>query len=724
MSRLTSRQGRSVGAVVALVAVMIVGTFAVATPASAAGPRLKLSVLSSRADVVSGGDALIRVTVKGVEPRQVRVDVDGEDITGKLREGDRPNRLEALVTGLPEGDSTITAEAADDSGRPDRLVVTNHPAVGPIFSGPHQKPFICDTAHFKLAVGGTLGEPIDADCSVKTRVDYVYRNVHGEFRALPPDVTRPKDLAYTTTSTGENVPYIVRVETGTRDRGIYETSILHDPQTPEPDPWTRPDGWNERLVYKFGGGCPRGWYIQGRATAGVVDHGLLSRGYAVASSTLNVFGNSCNDLLAAESMSMVKERFVESYGRPAFTLGHGASGGAYQSHQIGDNYPGLVDGILVGASFPEVGFATIHTITDAWLLHRYFTETAPGRFTEEQQKAISGFGVWKTLPNLASAGRRIDPRVFCPAQLPVELRYHPQDNPDGARCDVYSHTVNVYGWDESGNAPRRPLDNVGIPYGLRALTRGDISVDDFLDLNDRIGGFDADANLIPERTEADLEATAIAYRTGRLLNGGGGLSRIPIVDYRDYQDDASGGDIHLRVHGFATRERLREANGRTDNHVMLTEERGHGGFNTDPATVAGRALSELDAWVTATAADSDPADSRLDRIARNRPQWLSDSCWTKGDAPQRIWEKQRPDTSGSRCAELYPVWPTPRLVAGGPLANDIVKCQVVDLGDTKVGARLTARQRDRAERVFPHGVCDWSRPGVEQQPLEGTWLKF
>ena len=27
-------------------------------------------------------------------------------------------------------------------------------------------------------------------------------------------------------------------------------------------------------------------------------------------------------------------------------------------------------------------------------------------------------------------------------------------------------------------------------------------------------------------------------------------------------------------------------------------------------------------------------------------------------------------------------------------------------------------------QTFPDGVCDWTRPGVGQQPLTGTWLSF
>ncbi|WP_370283022.1 DUF6351 family protein [Pigmentiphaga sp. H8] len=31
---------------------------------------------------------------------------------------------------------------------------------------------------------------------------------------------------------------------------------------------------------------------------------------------------------------------------------------------------------------------------------------------------------------------------------------------------------------------------------------------------------------------------------------------------------------------------------------------------------------------------------------------------------------------------------------------------------------------ERLRRVFPDGVGDWSKPGVEQQPLTGRWLSF
>ena len=98
---------------------------------------------------------------------------------------------------------------------------------------------------------------------------------------------RPADLAQTTTIDGRTVDYIVRLERGTIDRAVYEIAALHDPASP-PSPFTAEPGWNERLVYTFGGGCNVG-YHQGTGTGGVLNDLFLSRGYAVASSSLNVY---------------------------------------------------------------------------------------------------------------------------------------------------------------------------------------------------------------------------------------------------------------------------------------------------------------------------------------------------------------------------------------------------------------------------------------------------
>jgi hypothetical protein len=680
----------------------------------------QLSVVSSRPDMVTGGDALVRVELpEGTSPDTVTVRVDDRDVTAAFQAVSEV-ALEGLVSELGVGVSRVAV--ATEDGASVELEVRNHPGTGPVFSGPHQQPFVCQTDDFELVSGETLGAAIDDDCSVVRRVDYAYRSVDGgALKALPDSTDRPADLAYTTTLHEAEVPYIVRIETGTVNRAVYQVALLHDPTTdPEPSPWQMPAGWNGRLIYTFGGGCVNGWYRQGDATGGVTDDVMLRQGYAMASSTLNVFRNNCNDLLAAESMMMVKERFIESYGAPDYTIGWGCSGGSYQNHQIADNYPGLLDGIIPGCSFPDVISGTIPYITDARLLNHYFSDTAGVPFSEEEQRAVAGFLVLDTMPNVSRNAGRIAPSEFCPDVLDDTLRYDAETNPGGARCDVYDHAVNVFGRDPETGFARRPLDNVGVQYGLAPLNEGVITPAQFLDLNERVGGYDHDGQFQAERTVADLAALRAAYQTGRVTHGGGGLATIPIIDYRAYSDDAEQGDVHLRYHSFSIRERLLRANGRADNHVMLVEDNRYGLYSTDSPR-AQEALAQMDAWLSALAADTS-ANSPIDKVVHAKPADLVDACWGRGEDPTKMAEPQ--ERHAGQCAELYPAPPAPREVAGAPVSSDILKCQLRPIASDDYNVSWTSDEQARLERLFSHGVCDWSQAGVEQTEPTGTWLRF
>src|SRR5262249_38418872 len=60
---------------------------------------------------------------------------------------------------------------------------------------------------------------------------------------------------------------------------------------------------------------------------------------------------------------------------------------------------------------------------------------------------------------------------------------------------------------------------------------------------------------------------------------------------------------------------------------------------------------------------------------------------------------------------------SPRQVAGGPLTEDILKCQLKPLDPADYApAVFTPAQLARLQTVFPGGVCDWSLSGVGQQP--------
>lgn len=713
---------------VALAALVLAGLPAAAVadgPQSRGGPPLRaleIEVVSSLPEFVSGGDALIEISAPpGTAPPHVRVEVDGERRDVKLEWADDRRVLVGVVDGLEPGAHTITATAP--RGREASVEVVNHPGEGPLFAGPHEEPFICQTADFTLPViGGTLGAPLDENCSTATRVDYFYRTDDGAYAPWPAGARRyPADLARTTTSDGDRVPFIVRMETGTANRGIYQHTVLHDPlREVDPSPAHRPKGWNGRAIYTLGGGCTGGWFRQGETTGGVTDAWMLGQGYAVVSSSLNVFGQNCNDLLASETAAMTKEKFIEVYGREDFTIGFGCSGGSYQAHQTADNYPGIFDGIVVGCSFPEVGFGTVNYITDARLLDHYFAG-ADVAWSDEQKRAVTGFAHLVTMTHVVNGAQRIDPTVFCPSQLPVELRYHPTDNPDGARCDVYDHTVNAYGRDPETGFALRPLDNEGIQYGLRALEDGTITPTQFLDLNEHVGGYDDDGKFRVERSEADMPAVEAAYRTGRLTNGGGGLASTPIIDYRAYSDDLPGGDIHVRYHSNSMRERLRDANGSVASHVSLLEDNRYGGFST-ASPLLRHAVTQMDAWLSALDLEGEERPS-LEEISETRPESLVEGCMTREANPTFIAEPLDRDPA-TECEQLYPSASFPREVAGEGVQADVIKCQTREPRREDYGVEFTDAEWQRLTTIFADGVCDYSVPGQGQQGLAGTWLRI
>lgn len=681
--------------------------------------RPPVEVLSTAPERITGGDALIRVNVPGGNDLGLRVALNGSDVSHQFRHEKPGAAVVGLVSGLRAGANALDVTI---DGRSTQVTLVNHPITGPVFAGPKEQPFVCETGTFKLQAGGTLGPPLDDNCSIATRVDYVYRAKGDEtLHPLPGLTAVPGDADTVTTSAGATVPYVVRIETGTINRAIYQVAMLHNPASEQPPDFTRhPAGWNGRLIFTFGGGCMNGWYHQALTTGDMTDDAMLRRGYAVASSTLNVAGNNCDTVLSAETMMMVKERFVEGYGAPIFTIGWGCSGGSYQVHEIADLFPGLLDGIIPGCSFPDVMHALTTTTSDSRLLGTYFEKTRTP-YTDEQKRAIGGYvSVANIMDGYRVRAARINATETCPSVLPLALRYDPVRNRTGARCDIYGHSINILGRDPATGFARRPLDNVGVQYGLAALNAGAITTAQFLDLNENIGGYDEDGVAVSRtRTVADPEAIRVAYRTGRITSGAGGLAQIPIIDYRSYADDAPKGDPHLRYHSFSMRARLRAANGTTDNHVMLTEK-AEELYNTKSAVLR-EALDRMDEWLTNLSNDKTDGPA-MDRMRRNKPPELVDACWTRDTPARKIVEPQRMD--GGECAAIYPPASFPRGVAGAPIQADIAKCQLKPIDAADYRAPFSASERVRMDAIFPGGVCDWTKPGVDQQPLAGAWPSF
>ena len=153
---------------------------------------------------------------------------------------------------------------------------------------------------------------------------------------------------------------------------------------------------------------------------------------------------------------------------------------------------------------------------------------------------------------------------------------------------------------------------------------------------------------------------------------------------------------------------------------MLVEDSEFGLYST-ASPVARTALAQMDAWLTALAADVSD-DSVIEKVVRAKPTDLVDACWSRGDKPEKISESM--ERGRGRCEELFPSPPAPREVAGGSIGSDILKCELKSIDPADYHVALTAAQITRLKRVFSTGVCDWSQPGVEQTKPLGTWLQF
>ena len=129
----------------------------------------QISSLSSRPDMVSGGNVLVGIDIARHAPGDVRVALNGVDVSGAFQ-AQSDGSLLGLVSGLALGANRLVAVAHGRGGDDrDGITLTNYPVEGPIFSGPHETPFICMTAQFALpATTATLGAALDSNCSAAT----------------------------------------------------------------------------------------------------------------------------------------------------------------------------------------------------------------------------------------------------------------------------------------------------------------------------------------------------------------------------------------------------------------------------------------------------------------------------------------------------------------------------------------------------------------------------
>jgi hypothetical protein len=662
-----------------------------------AAQSLAIKVLSSPdPSLVSGGDALVEVTGAGAAPVALIVNGARVDV---LRADPQRASLVGLVSGLREGRNALSARAG---GRSARLTLINHSKDGPILSGPHMQPYECRT------VEAGLGPALDLNCNAPTRSDWFYRTTMNQFKPLPAGPL-PADAAQTTTIEGVRVPYVVRVESGTLNRTIYRIAMLDDPARTGAVGRRNPS-WNGRLAVSFGGGGGAK-YNQGLMPVQAALNDLyLSRGFAhiVASELVNDL--HANAVLQGEALMMIKEHFIEQYGPPRWTVGSGGSGGAIQQYLIAQIYPGLLDGIQPEAAFPD----SSPMIADCGLLEAYWQKADPKVWTQEKRQAVSGFApatcrLWDFLfvPVIKAANK-----PGCALSDP-RLVYDAQSNRRGARCSAADWRVNQIGRDPKTGFAYRYDDNVGLQYGLGALNTGAITVDEFLDLNARIGGYDIDGRFQAERMAGSAVGIRRLYEAGLVNSGGGGLASLPILSFRSYNDPA--GDIHDRFRDIVIRERMRKANGDAQNAVFWVAGPDRKRFEL----VAVKALETMTQWLDALSAAPGPATHA--KVVRYRPAEATDAYF---DAQGVKHAEAVTLTGPSRANDLYPFHSDPRVVAGGPLSMDVLKCDLKPVRPSDYKVAFSPDQWARLKQIFPTGVCDFARPGVGRARLNPAYHRY
>jgi hypothetical protein len=664
--------------------------------------HLKIQVLSNRADLISGGDALVRIA--GAPAKGLRVHAGRRGVTkafAKRADG----HVEGLVTGLHTGRTVLTARAP--GRRAGRAAIVDHRNGGPVFSGPQVQPWQCQAG------------ARDAQCNQPVSYGYAYKSsVTGRFAAYDP-ANPPADIATTTTQNGTKVPFVVRTETGYQDRDQYAISVLFQPGR-RWRAWAPQRQFNHKLLITHGASCGID-HQSGSAPSTTDDNAgtALGLGFAVMSTALDNAGHNCNIATQAESLVMAKERVVERYGTLRYTIGTGCSGGSLTQQQVSNAYPGIYQGILPQCSFPD-SWSTGQQLAAYNLLRRY---------EEDPTKWAPGV-VWDPLSIAAVEGHpnHVNAIVFdsvywtslgvpddgCPG-VPAEQNYDAQSNPGGVRCALADYMINVVGprprelWSPQEQQLGRgfgaiPLDDVGVQFGLGALMKGQITPAQFADLNAKVGGVDVDIDHTDARVEATRSALANAYRSGG-INETNNQAGLAIIDLRGPDPGA----FHDAYRTWAIRARLEREQGHAPrNHVIWFGEVpliGDPSYATD-------AMLAMDRWLDAVSRDRSRR-SLAGKVAADRPAGVADRCANVEGVEQvslpgvgRVCELDAAQTR----------FGTPATVAGEGIETDVNKCRLKPLRRSDYYPKtFTDADWARLEQAFPAGVCDFTEPGVEQQ---------
>ncbi len=683
------------------------------------------------------------------------------------------------VAGIPPGNKLInhvpySGPHPKDSQRPQETFEfpIEYGATGPIdplFAGKNQYPFVCETERSQLGqplIDNTSGwgVPVYAetqsgkrsefiigyskDCSLPSRIFYSYNTKpgHSKFYQVPDS----------TESLPANAELIIRLETGTINRYMY--AILMP--SSRKDELLKPDlsKWNGKLIYYFRGGIGIG-FQQGIMRMHHLSKDMrqyLEKGYAVAFSTATETANGYNIWLQEDTALRLKRNFIARYGKPTFTLGYGGSGGGIQQYLLQQNNPeGIIDGGVAIVAYPDM-LSQINYTLDCELTEYYFehlSEHIDFWQDVERRPWVQGLAAngketrrLQWLDNIAQLLRFEWPRNYqganeCNSRWRGSLQYvnNPVFNPHFTRYSknirrrvYWTHWQDnreFFGTDQNGRAPI-PWSNEGVQYGLKALKNKDLTPEQFIDINRKIGGWLPQDEMTQERywhasgdsvlrrftnysehnmshrglpmdpaprSNGSLKAAKAAYLSGNIFLGE--LNR-PIIDIRPYQDQVL--DIHHSWAALSSRQRILERMGNHDLQLIWQNELPNKDFS--------KAVYMMDEWLTR-------ADANGGDYVSAKPDHGVDRCVDKkghiihqGDG---VWDGAWNGKADGECTKIMPFFEGSRNVAGEDISGDIFFCQRIPVqqaiergfyGDYD----MTLYEKELSH-IFPKGVCDYGQ---------------
>lgn len=329
---------------------------------------------------------------------------------------------------------------------------------------------------------------------------------------------------------------------------------------------------------------------------------------------------------------MVKDHFVSKYALPDYTVSVGSSGGGIQQYIYAQNHPGLLDAIVPQYAYTDqvsqITNGADCCLIERWIDFQLIANPASHWADWEQRTLLEGLNARNNFPNplvdsgampwLSSGNSECGNNWNSLTPLVINPTY---GTATGVTPDIqasnhwtfYQDSVNIYGMNEDGYA-NRSWDNIGVQYGLKALVDGNITPEEFLDLNWNVGSWKQEADFIQEvcpylpevcdavdfsqnsfpdiwpnqidpwsmrnmnlttdttpsptgtpapRAAADSGAIESSIEHG-IVNRGN--IQIPVIDLRHYLEEAL--DMHNTHQSFAARQRLINFDGDASNQLI------------------------------------------------------------------------------------------------------------------------------------------------------------